>query len=155
MTMRRRLSLPLVLAGLFLVAGMAAPASSQEAAVVATRVIYPGQTVPGDALRQIVLKRPPRGSVVRTSDEIVGKVARRTLLPGRLIPEGSVRAPYLVETGSPVTVRFQQGSLTISLTAVPLQSGAVGDMVTMRNMDSGATFKAVVLADGTVMVGAT
>jgi len=126
-------------------------------AVVSTRVIYPGQTIQADALKDIVLKRPPRGisAIVRSSDEIVGKVARRTLLPGRLIPEGSVREPYLVETGSPVTVIFRSGALSISLIAVPLESGAAGDVVKLRNMDSGAVFSGVVLSDGTVRVGTT
>lgn len=125
--------------------------------MVSTRVIYPGQTIQADALKDIVLKRPPRGisAIVRSSDEIVGKVARRTLLPGRLIPEGSVREPYLVETGSPVTVIFRSGALSISLIAVPLESGAAGDVVKLRNMDSGAVFSGVVLSDGTVRVGTT
>lgn len=154
--MRRPFLVPFLLAGLLaLAAGAAAPAAAQELAVVATRVVYPGQIVSADALKDVPLRRRPRGTIVHNAEEIVGKVARRTLLPGRLIPQGSVREPYLVETGSPVTVTFEQGRLSISLTAVPLQSGAVGDMVRMRNMDSGATFTGIVLADGTVRVGAT
>ncbi|HEX7075273.1 MAG TPA: flagellar basal body P-ring formation chaperone FlgA [Hyphomicrobiaceae bacterium] len=152
----RRVTAPCLL--LFvLLATAGAPASAQEMAVVSTRVIYPGQTIQADALKDIVLKRPPRGisAIVRSSDEIVGKVARRTLLPGRLIPEGSVREPYLVETGSPVTVIFRSGALSISLIAVPLESGAAGDVVKLRNMDSGAVFSGVVLSDGTVRVGTT
>lgn len=135
----------------------ATPASAQETAVIPTRVIYPGETVSPDALKEIVLRQAPRGvsAIVTASAEIEGKVARRTLLPGRLIPEGSVREPYLVEAGSPVTVNFIQGGLTISLIAVPLQSGALGDMVRMRNMDSGAVFSGIVLADGTVRVSST
>ncbi|MCR4264789.1 flagellar basal body P-ring formation chaperone FlgA, partial [Nitratireductor sp. ZSWI3] len=91
--------------------------------------------------------------VARAPEEIDGKVARRTLLPGRLIPASYVRDPYLVETGSPVTVTFTEGGLTISLRAVPLQPGAAGDMIRLRNADSGRTFMGMVLADGTVKVG--
>ena len=92
---------------------------------------------------------------MRVPEEIEGKVARRTLLPGRLIPTGSVCEPYLVETGSPVTVMFVEGGLTISTKAVALQSGAAGDMIRLRNMDSGVVLSGIVLADGTVRIGAS
>ncbi|WP_295807330.1 flagellar basal body P-ring formation chaperone FlgA [uncultured Nitratireductor sp.] len=131
-------------------------AAAQEQAVVSTRVIYPGETIAIDALDEVVLRRPPRGNtaIARMLEDIDGKVARRTLLPGRLIPVSYVRDAYLVETGSPVTVTLSEGALTISLRAVPLQAGAAGDMIRLRNIESGRTFMGVVLADGTVQVGA-
>ena len=152
---RDRRKLSAFLAASLAVLCIVMPAAGQELAVVPTRVIYPGQAVTADALREIALRTPARGAIVRASEEIEGKVARRTLLPGRLIPEGSVRDPYLVETGSPVTVMFVHGGLTISTLAVPLQPGAAGDLIKLRNVDSGAVFSGVVLDDGTVRVGAT
>lgn len=151
----RRVSLPCLLLTALLAGAVSA--FGQDTAVVPTRVIYPGQTVEAGALKRVVLKRPPRGvsSVVRTVEEIAAQVARRTLLPGRLIPRGSVRKPYLVETGSPVTAVYKKGGLSISTVAVPLESGAAGDVVKLRNMDSGAVFSGIVLGDGTVRVGAT
>ncbi|EIM74694.1 flagellar protein FlgA [Nitratireductor aquibiodomus RA22] len=132
------------------------PAAALEQAVVSTRVIYPGETISVDALDEVVLRRPPRGNtaIARMLEDIDGKVARRTLLPGRLIPISYVREAYLVETGSPVTVTFSEGPLVISLRAVPLQAGAAGDMIRLRNIESGRTFTGVVLADGSVQVGA-
>ncbi|MBN7761909.1 flagellar basal body P-ring formation protein FlgA [Nitratireductor aquimarinus] len=143
----------LALASLF-ATGLSAVA--QEQAVVSTRVIYPGETISVDALNEVMLRRPPRGNtaVARMLEDIDGKVARRTLLPGRLIPISYVREAYLVETGSPVTVTFNEGALSISLRAVPLEHGAAGDMIRLRNIESGRTFTGVVLADGTVEVGA-
>lgn len=128
-------------------------ANAQETAIVSTRTIYPGQVVPGDALQEVALNWHPTALIVRSPGEIEGKVARRTLLPGRLIPEGSVREPYLVETGRPVTVTFVEGGLTISTKAVSLQSGAAGDMIRLRNIDSGVVLSGVVLSDGTVRIG--
>ncbi|WP_048647425.1 flagellar basal body P-ring formation chaperone FlgA [Nitratireductor soli] len=135
---------------------LAVPAGAQEQAVVSTRVIYPGETITIDALDEVALRRPPRGNtaIARMMEEIDGKVARRTLLPGRLIPSSYVRDPYLVENGTPVTVLFVEGALSISIRAVPLQAGAAGDMIKLRNADSGRTFMGTVMADGTVKVGA-
>lgn len=138
----------------FLVTGV--PVAAQEQAVVSTRVIYPGETISVDALDEVFLRRPPRGNtaIARMLEDVDGKVARRTLLPGRLIPISYVRDAYLVETGTPVTVTFSEGPLVISLRAVPLQAGAAGDMIRLRNIESGRTFMGVVLADGSVQVGA-
>lgn len=138
-------------------AALASPALAQETAVVSTRIIYPGQTVSADALEEVTLRRGKNNlAVVAMSvEEVEGKVARRTLLPGRLIPVSSVREPYVVDAGAPVRVVLVQGGLTISLAGVPLQPGAVGDLVKVRNMDSGAVFMGVVMADGTIRVGAT
>lgn len=141
--------------GIGLLLAMLIGANAQETAIVSTRIIYPGQVVSGEALQEVALNWHPTAPIVRAPEEIEGKVARRTLLPGRLIPTGSVREPYLVETGSPVTVMFVEGGLTISTKAVALQSGAAGDMIRLRNMDSGVVLSGIVLADGTVRIGAS
>lgn len=136
---------------------LASPALASETAVVPTRVIYPGETIDAGTLDTVTLRQGKArlGAVVSSPEEVAGKVARRTLLPGRAIPLGSVREPYLVEAGAPVQVLFVQGSLTISLSAVPLQPGAVGDLIKLRNIDSGAVFTGIVMSDGTIRVGAT
>ena len=36
----------------------------------------------------------------RQADELVGKVAKRTLLPGRFVPLAAVRDAYLVQQGA-------------------------------------------------------
>jgi len=134
-----------------------AQAAAQEVVVVPTRVIYPGETVSLDALQEMMLQRPPRDAtaIARAPADLEGKVARRTLLPGRLVPLSSIRDPYLVEQGSTVTAVFAEGALTISILAVPLQPGAAGDLIKLRNVDSGAVFTGIVMQDGTVKVGAS
>ena len=56
-------------------------------------------------------------------------------------------------SGEPVTAMFVHGGLTITAMAVPLEPGALGDMVRLRNPDSGKVFSGIVLADGTVRLG--
>ena len=48
---------------------------------------------------------------------------------------------------------FNPAQLTISATAVSLQPGAIGDIISLRNNDSGTTIRGVMQADGTVRVG--
>lgn len=154
---RRRLSAILKVVLLAVAAGTALPAAAQDMVLVATRTIYPGETITADLLREVPLRRQLRNpaAVERDWRALDGKVARRTLLPGRMIPTGSVRDAWIVEPGKPVQVLYVQGGLEIAISAVPLQAGAAGDMVRLRNVDSGSVFSGIVMADGTVRVSAS
>ena len=125
--------------------------------VVPNRIIYPGQPSPREALDVVPLRRqlPNPGAFLMAPEEAVGMIARSTLLPGRMMYTTAVRQPYLVETGAPARILFINGSLTISVVGVPLENGAAGDLVRVRNMDSGIVVNGVVMADGTIRVGAT
>lgn len=116
--------------------------------------VYPGDIVRDEHVTEQRFARTamPRIAVYETRDAIVGKVARRTLLPGQPIPVNAVREPDTVSQGKPVLIVFQSGGLTITTQAVPLQSGGIGDIVSVRNADSGTTVKGIVQADGSVRV---
>lgn len=64
-----------------------------------------------------------------------------------------MREAWLVEQGAAVQVLFVVGSLTISATVVTLQPGAAGDLIKVRNIDSGKIFAGTVMADGSIRVG--
>jgi flagella basal body P-ring formation protein FlgA len=153
--MRRALGKALVCAAL--ATGLLGSAAfAGETVLVPSRPIYPGETVSMSSLREVVLKPGKRipAQVAFRAEELDGKVAKRTLLPSRYIPVASLREAFLVEQGSPVQVTFEAGALIISATAVCLQSGSAGDLVRVRNLDSGKVFSGIVMANGTVRVGA-
>jgi flagella basal body P-ring formation protein FlgA len=135
----------------------ALPALAQEVVLIPKRVIYPGETVSADALKEVTLKPGKQApeAVAVTLAELEGKVAKRTLLTGRYIPLSSLREAYLVEKGAAVEVMFVSGALTISASAVTLESGSAGDLVKVRNVDSGKILTGIVMADGSIRVGAT
>ena len=132
-------------------------AAAQEIAIVTTRVVYPGETITTELLREVRLKAgrtvPP--SMVNAAHTIEGRVAKRTLLPGRYIPIGSVRDAYLIDQGVPVEIVFSHGGLTITAMGVTLQPGSEGDLVRVRNKDTGAVVVGTVMGDGTIRVGST
>jgi flagellar basal body P-ring formation protein FlgA len=142
--------------GLALVAG-SLPAAAQELGVIPTRIIYPGETVAADALAMAKVRKgkPTATLFAHAPKELIGKVAKRTLLPGRYIPVAAIRDAWLVEQGAAVQVYFIAGDLTISATAVSLQPGAAGDLIKVRNTDSGKIFSGTVMADGTIRVSAS
>lgn len=137
--------------------GAVAPATAQEVVLVPNRIIYPGEAISLSALKEVTLKpgkvRPD--AVATLPEELDGKVAKRTLLPGRYVAVGSLREAWLVDRGAAVQVVFNAGSLMITASAVSLEPGAAGDVVKVRNIDSGKIFSGVVMADGSIHVGAT
>ena len=136
---------------------IAASQPAGEAVLIPNRVIYPGETIELAALKQVNLipgKHKPDAMATR-SEELEGKVAKRTLLPGRYIPTAAIRDAWLVEQGASVQVYFTAGALTISATGVTLQPGAAGDLIKIRNIDSGKIISGTVMADGTIKVGAS
>jgi len=127
--------------------------SSQTVPVPRT-VIYSGDRISDDALedRQLNLGADPdRWHTKR--ENLVGKVARRTLLPGQPIPTLAVKAPDLVAAGKPVMLLFSSGQLSISGRGIAMQAGGLGAEISVQNTDSNTIVRGVVAADGSVRVG--
>jgi flagella basal body P-ring formation protein FlgA len=92
------------------------------------------------------------GPIAESRAAVIGKMSRRTLLPGQAIPIAAVDNPRLVNNGGAVKLVFVDGELSIVTTGSALQDGAVGDLVKVRNDDSGVTVSGVVQPDGAVLV---
>ena len=117
--------------------------------------IYPGDVISADRLaeRAFLAHTVTRSSVFDSRESLIGKVARRTLLPGQPVPVNAIRDPYLVNLGKSSLVMFEAEGLTITMHAIALQNGAAGDVVTLRNPDSGVVIQGLVDRDGTVRLG--
>jgi flagella basal body P-ring formation protein FlgA len=136
---------------------LATSALADELELPVPRVtIYPGDTIADDLLveRAFIAHTVARSTVQGTRQGLVGKVARRTLLPGQPIPVGSVRDPYAVLQGKAALVVFEAGGLTITTNAMALQNGNIGEVVSLRNVDSGTIIKGTVAPDGSVRLAA-
>ena len=118
-------------------------------------VIYPGEIIRDNLLVDSALNLPAMvvGRVIDSRAALVGKVARQTLLPGKAIPTIAVNDPKVVLVGTQVRVIFQEGGLIITTYAQALQAGGVGEVIKLRNPESGLVLSGMVQADGTVRVG--
>jgi len=147
-----RIAALLALLGLWLAPDLGALA--QEAALPTPRVvIYPGDVIRDDMLADRPAERVTGiGPFVQMRSQLVGKMARRTLLPGAAIPLAGVDNPRLVANGAEVRLVYAEGGLTIVTTGAALQDGAAGDVIKVRNSDSGVTVSGAVQPDGTVRV---
>ena len=144
-----------LIAVVFCLAG-ALPAHAGQVLLPVPRVtIYPGQVIEKGMLVERAFRSESAEQAVATpsSDGLVGKVARQTLLPGRPVTQAALREPHAITQGQAAMVIFQSGALTITGSAIALQSGAAGDVVSVRNVDSGRIIKGTIGSDGAVHVG--
>ncbi|WLR93126.1 flagellar basal body P-ring formation chaperone FlgA [Shinella zoogloeoides] len=148
----RRLALaaPAVLVGLLLADAALADART---AVVPKRIIYPGEEIDAGFLEEVEVTNP---NIVKGYAEniaaVSGMISKRTLLPGRVILVSALREPFAVSRGTTVQLVFDGGSLVLRAAGTPLQDAAVGDLIKVRNKDSGVIVSGTVMADGTVHV---
>jgi len=122
-------------------------------AVVPTQTIYPGEEITEGRVEEVQITNPNlTGDYARKTKEVVGMVAKRTLLPGRTVPVSALREAFAVTRGKAVRLTFTIGTMTISASGSPLENAAVGDVIRVRNIDSGVTVSGTVMADGTIQV---
>ncbi len=136
------------------VGGVVSAGAASVQVPVPRLTIYPGQVIEQRMLvNKVVSSNAVQVSAAASPDAVVGKVARHTLLPGRPIDTAALREPYSINQGEAAMIVFQSGALTISGSGLALQSGSAGDVVSVRNVDSGRIVRGTVGTDGVVHVG--
>lgn len=152
MRARSNLVLARLATGLYL--AFVSPAAADNALAPSPRnIIYPGDVISDNLLIEAPIAAPPySGPVAMSANDIVGMVATRTLLPGQSIPMAAVAPPRVLRAGAPVTMIYVDGGLTIEASGSALQDGAAGQIVKVRNDDSGVTVSGRVRPDGSVLV---
>jgi flagella basal body P-ring formation protein FlgA len=83
---------------------------------------------------------------------LLGRMARRTLLPGQPIPTNAVEDPWTVARGAVVKIIVEDNGLSIVAYGSALQSGTAGALIPVRNADTGVIVKGIVQPDGTIKV---
>ncbi len=127
--------------------------AEKRMAVIPTQTIYPGEVIDAHRLEEVEVTNPAlTGDYAVSAEQVTGKVTSRTLLQGRVILVSALREPYAVERGKAVRIVFANGPLTITAGGAPLENAAVGDLIRVRNTDSGIIVSGTVMDDGTIHV---
>lgn len=136
------------------VCGLSPLGAEERTLPVPLAVIYPGDVIRDFMLgeRSFGFGAGSDGSVAETRGALVGKIARRTLLPDRPIPIIAIDAPKVVSINAAVKIVFDEGGMVIVAYGSALQAGSVGDLIRVRNQDSGLVVNGRVQADGSIRV---
>ncbi len=140
---------------IWILAAFSNSASAEELRLpVPVATIYPRDIIT-DAIieeRATPQRLIPSRQIITQRSVLVGKIARQTLLPGLPIPVEAVEAPKLVVNGGSVRIVFQNDGISIFTFGQALQNGGLGEMVRVRNSDSGVIVMGLVQQDGSVRV---
>jgi flagella basal body P-ring formation protein FlgA len=122
---------------------------------VARLTVYPGDAISDSMLDERAFAFPPgsESHYARPRAAVIGKVARRTLLPGQPIPVVALDNPRIVSLGAQIRIVFMEDGMQIVAFGIAQQSGGVGDLIRVRNQDSGLFVTGRIQADGSVRVG--
>lgn len=154
----RRLWIGFLMAGLVFTAFYDA-AQAQRSGLrvpVPRQTIYPGQRIQPSMLSWRIWRgKGNLSGIAQGRHELVGKVARSTLLPNRLVYIAALREPFLVDKGQVVGLYFKLGGIEIRSKGIAQQAGAVGAFVRVQNIDSGRLISGIVQTDGSVRVGSS
>ncbi|WP_417669093.1 flagellar basal body P-ring formation chaperone FlgA [Roseibium sp.] len=117
--------------------------------------IHPGDELSGQNIveRRFPQRTTQQFAVVPHRNELIGMIARRTLLPGQPVPVNAVAHQLLVKRGDAARLVFREQGLQIVMQVEALQSGSAGATVRVRNIDSGVVVIGTVQADGTIRAG--
>lgn len=119
--------------------------------VVARRVIPKGKVISdADVVVKGVPKSKARGGVASLS-EVVGKVAKRDFREGEVIKSRDLVPNFVVFRGRPVKVIYNSGAIHIELLGIPLENGALGDIIRVKNISTGKQLICKVIGKNTVV----
>jgi flagella basal body P-ring formation protein FlgA len=76
------------------------------------------------------------------------------LRAGQVIRQADVAKPELVGRGETVTIVFQVPGITVSIVGKAVEPGALGDIISVTNVQSKHTIQATVIGPGRVSVNA-
>lgn len=118
-----------------------------------TRMVRKGETIqPADVAELGTrLSELPRGAMVDSS-ALVGNVARVELRPGAWLTDNMVQLPKVVQRGQAVAMRLSRGALKITAPAVTRAAGSIGEVIEVRNAQSGKDLYARVVSKDEVEV---
>ena len=140
---------------LFLPSSASAVNAQQAILPVPSNIIYPGDSITDDNLidKEFPEFTNKMTGIFDSRSGLVGKVARRTLMPGQPISASSIAEPNAVANGTKIRIFYESGALAISAYGIALQSGSVGEVVSVRNSSTGLTVSGAIQKDGSVRVG--
>lgn len=134
-------------------AASAARAETLGYAVVPTQIIYPGEEIDAKRLERVeVTNKNLAQGYASDISQVQGLVTTRTLLPGRTIMVGALKQPSAIKRGDKILLVYDNGVLRITASGTPLAEGAVGELIQVRNTDTGVILSGTIMPDRSVLV---
>lgn len=121
--------------------------------VVALAALKVGQPISADAVREETREDvATHDSLARSLDEVIGRLPRRTIPAGSAILKSTLTSPLDVAKDDPVLVEVRSGAAHLMIDGKAESGGRAGDMIQVKNPQTGKRFPARVESKGKVLV---
>ena len=115
--------------------------------VVVRKNITKGEVITEDHLTYSFQISDDLPGVFITMSEIIGRKAKFNLARGAVIKTRQLEIVYPVEKGKAVLVVANNSRLSITVNAIALEAGQLGDMIKVKNSTSGRILNAIVTGE--------
>jgi flagellar basal body P-ring formation protein FlgA len=123
-------------------------------ALALTRNLATGEVVgPDDVAWTTVQAHQAPASVPQDANDIIGLSARRPMRAGQVLNSRDLAAPQVIARNEMVEVLYQVGGVELTITGRAQRNAALGDPVTILNLQSGRLIEAVAVAEGRALAG--
>lgn len=121
---------------------------------VPLRTIYPKDPIKKEdfTFKEYEVNEVARRNYVISLSQLEQQVAARAMPAGRPVPLRSLKRAADVTKGQQIIARYVSDGIEIQGILVPEQDGVIGDMLRVRNPETGVTLLARVTPDGTLAV---
>lgn len=120
-----------------------------------TRSLRQGEVVKGS---DVTIERRPKaeaGLEGVSPEQAIGLAARQPLRAGQALRQTDLMRPMVVQRNEPVTITYEVPGIMLTIRGKAAESGAVGDLVNVLNIQSNRTVQATVTGPGRVTVGSS
>jgi flagella basal body P-ring formation protein FlgA len=114
---------------------------------VPARPMARGELVSEGDLKWIEIAGARAGLYLEDADAIIGKIARRPLIPGAPLRNADLQSPTLIKRGSTATIVLEAPGIRLTQIGAALANGGAGDLIAFRNINSDREIKAVVIGE--------
>ncbi len=83
-------------------------------------------------------------------EQVIGKVLKKNLARKALFTNAVLAEPHVIDKGQHIDLQAGSGGLQVSVTAIALSSGAVGEKIRVKNLSSSKIVEGTILASGAV-----
>jgi len=119
-----------------------------------TRTIRPGEVL---KTSDVVMERRPKTEVRgdgMASAQAIGLAAKVALRTGQVLRPDDLARPQVVQRNEAVTITYEVPGIMLTVRGKATESGAVGDIVGVLNIQSNRTVQATVIGPGRVSIAA-
>ncbi len=108
---------------------------------------------------QVIFKSVPEERILKASlndiNLIVGKAAAKNIIKGTQFLTTDVENPVVIKKGKAVVAIYKLKNMEVKLTAVALADGREGEVIKLKNLESGKEFLAMAEKQNTAIVNFT